>query len=86
MAGFRLTEGDYVDGHPQGQWTEWHANGTRAGQGPYGHGKKHGKWTEWSADGKVTKITHFRNGEVVPKSGSTAETDGQSTAAERTKP
>ncbi len=52
--GSRKAEGMIVNGHRDGDWTEWHPDGALRGRGVYFAGMRQGAWEFWDADGATT--------------------------------
>ncbi len=57
--GSRRAAGTIVDGHRQGEWSEWHLNGVLVARGSYDAGQKEGEWKDWDAEGVLTSTCGF---------------------------
>ena len=58
--GSQKAAGMIVDGHRDGEWSEWHPNGALEARGDYFAGMRHGAWTFWDSEGAQTLRGEFR--------------------------
>jgi len=60
--GQKESEGNYINGKKNGNWTFWHENGQKESEGNYINGKKNGNWTYWNEKGQIYREKNYKDG------------------------
>ena len=60
-----LTNGWFVNGKKNGQWTYWYEEGQLERRGMYENGKETGEWTFWYENGQLYMIGSYQSGKSI---------------------
>lgn len=59
------SQGALKNGHEDGLWTEYYADGTKSSEGSYNQGLEEGPWKYWSENGKLASEGAYSEGEMI---------------------
>jgi antitoxin component YwqK of YwqJK toxin-antitoxin module len=63
--GEKESEGNYINGKPEGNWIYFHETGKKASEGQMKDGKKEGPWKYYNVSGRLEQVINYKEDEIV---------------------